>query len=87
MVSLSPTGTTITLLATNPMPKGKFYASTNRGLSISTDSGIYGEKLTSIGRKNIPYNLLGLLQLDPNLVYCSYDLASFWLTVTLTIEF
>jgi hypothetical protein len=28
-----------------------------------------GEKLTSIGLKNIPYNLLGLLQLGPDLVY------------------
>ena len=35
-----PSGTTITLLAANPKPKGEFYAANNRGLFISTDSGI-----------------------------------------------
>jgi hypothetical protein len=28
-----------------------------------------GKKLTYNGQRNIPYNLLGLLQLGPNLVY------------------
>ena len=35
-----PSGTTITLLAANPKPKGEFYGANNRGLFISTDSGI-----------------------------------------------
>jgi photosystem II stability/assembly factor-like uncharacterized protein len=35
-----PSGTTITLLATNTKDKGEFYAANNRGLFISTDSGI-----------------------------------------------
>jgi hypothetical protein len=35
-----PSDTTITLLATNPKPKAEFYAANNRGLFISTDSGI-----------------------------------------------
>lgn len=33
-------GTTITLLAANPKVKGEFYATNNRGLFISTDSGV-----------------------------------------------
>ncbi|HZC48602.1 MAG TPA: hypothetical protein VE244_06020 [Nitrososphaeraceae archaeon] len=40
-----PSGTTITLLAANPKTKGEFYAANNRGLFISTDSGISWEKL------------------------------------------
>jgi photosystem II stability/assembly factor-like uncharacterized protein len=35
-----PSGTTITLLAANTKDKGEFYAANNRGLFISTDSGI-----------------------------------------------
>lgn len=35
-----PSGTTITLLATNPKAKGEFYAANNRGLFFSADSGI-----------------------------------------------
>ena len=40
-----PSGTTITLLAANPKTKEEFYAANNRGLFISTDSGISWEKL------------------------------------------
>jgi photosystem II stability/assembly factor-like uncharacterized protein len=40
-----PSGTTITLLAANPKAKGEFYAANNRGLFISTDSGISWRKL------------------------------------------
>ena len=40
-----PSGTTITLLAANPKTKGEIYAANNRGLFISTDSGISWEKL------------------------------------------
>jgi photosystem II stability/assembly factor-like uncharacterized protein len=40
-----PSGTTITLLAANPKTKGEFYAANNRGLFISTDSGISWRKL------------------------------------------
>lgn len=40
-----PSGTTITLLAANPKVKGEFYASNNRGLFISTDSGVSWRKL------------------------------------------
>jgi photosystem II stability/assembly factor-like uncharacterized protein len=35
-----PKGTTITVLASNPKAAGEFYAVNNRGLFISTDSGI-----------------------------------------------
>jgi hypothetical protein len=40
-----PSGTTITLLAANPKVKGEFYAANNRGLFISTDSGISWQEI------------------------------------------
>jgi photosystem II stability/assembly factor-like uncharacterized protein len=40
-----PSGTTITLLAANSKTKEEFYAANNRGLFISTDSGISWRKL------------------------------------------
>ncbi|MFY9567096.1 MAG: hypothetical protein WAQ29_12165, partial [Nitrososphaeraceae archaeon] len=40
-----PSGTTITLLAANPKAKGEFYAANNRGLFISTDSGISWQEI------------------------------------------
>ncbi|MGA6921776.1 MAG: hypothetical protein WBY22_02525, partial [Nitrososphaeraceae archaeon] len=38
-------GTTITLLAANPKVKGEFYAANNRGLFISSDSGISWQEI------------------------------------------
>lgn len=35
-----PSGTTMTILASNPKVSGEFYAVNNRGLFISTDSGL-----------------------------------------------
>ena len=40
-----PSETTITLLAANPKAEGEFYAANNRGLFISTDSGVSWRKL------------------------------------------
>lgn len=40
-----PSGTTITILAANQKTKGEFYAANNRGLFISTDSGVSWRKL------------------------------------------
>jgi hypothetical protein len=40
-----PSGTTITLLTANRKAKGEFYAANNRGLFISTDSGVSWRKL------------------------------------------
>jgi photosystem II stability/assembly factor-like uncharacterized protein len=40
-----PKGTTITVLASNPKAAGEFYAVNNRGLFISTDSGISWREL------------------------------------------
>ena len=40
-----PSETTITLLAANPKAEGEFYAANNRGLFISTDSGVSWGKL------------------------------------------
>jgi photosystem II stability/assembly factor-like uncharacterized protein len=40
-----PSGTTITLLAANPKAEGEFYATNNRGLFISTDSGISWQEI------------------------------------------
>jgi hypothetical protein len=40
-----PSGTTITLLAANSKTKEEFYSANNRGLFISTDSGISWRKL------------------------------------------
>jgi hypothetical protein len=40
-----PSGTTITIIVSNPKVSGKFYAVNNRGLFISTDSGDSWKKL------------------------------------------
>jgi hypothetical protein len=40
-----PSGTTITIFASNPNVSGEFYAVNNRGLFISTDSGDLWNKL------------------------------------------
>ena len=40
-----PSGTTISILAANQKTKGEFYAANNRGLFISTDSGVSWRKL------------------------------------------
>ena len=35
-----PSGTTITVVASNPKAAGEFYAANNHGIFISTDSGV-----------------------------------------------
>jgi photosystem II stability/assembly factor-like uncharacterized protein len=50
-----PSGTTITLLVANPKVSGEFYAVNNRGLFVSTDSGVSWRKLdTSWPREYLP---------------------------------
>jgi hypothetical protein len=58
-----PSGTTITILASNPKTKGEFYATNNRGLFYQLIQVFHGENLILNCKTSIFYNLLGPLQL------------------------